>query len=81
MIRTLNSQSSIAICRHRPKVTRPRNSSEVSTSAANTVEPAECRLLAPSNPSAIKPADTAPMKMLARPFTSLIVAARCIPRL
>jgi hypothetical protein len=38
------------------------------------------RLPAPSNPSAIKPADTAPMKMLARPFTSLMVAARCIPR-
>jgi len=52
----------------------------VSTSAVNTVDPAECRFPAPSNPSAIKPADTAPMKMLARPFTSLIVAARCIPR-
>ena len=80
MMRTLNSQSSIAICRHRPKVTRPRKSSGVSTSAANTLDPAECRLPASSNPSAIRPADTAPMKMLARPFTSLMVAARCIPR-
>jgi hypothetical protein len=59
----------------------PRNASEDSTRTSKIVVPAVRPVAAPWKPRAIRPADRAPRKMLARPLASPIVAARCVCRL
>ena len=80
-MRVTNSQSSMAISRHRTNATRPRKTKGVSTSTWKTIFPVDDTPPALSNPSAMSPAETAPRKTLARPFDSLIVATRCTCRL
>jgi hypothetical protein len=57
-------------------VTSPRNDSDHSTSISKVVVPAVRPAAGPRKPRAIRPADSAPRKMLARPMASPIVAVR-----
>ena len=77
----MNSQSSMAISRHRMNATSPRKTSGVRTSTWKIMCPMGDAPRVLSNPRAMSPAETAPRNTLARPFDSLIVATRCICRL